>query len=464
MKILYASHLFLPKYYGGTEVYTYNIASEMKRRGPDVHVLACESFKTGKRNEVRANDDVYGDLKVHRVFLNIMLMDDPVRAEYFNPYVERHLIDYYSKIRPDIIHAHHFGYLSTAVFTAAQKLHIPTAFTATDFWLVCPNSQLLRWNGTLCEGPTNIADCLRCYTHLSNRARKYRWLTKALPDEILNRLVRAAIHLASKPIWQFRVLKAAGSRAEWNREVFNSVGLFISPSKFLESMFVRNGLNNPGQLNIPFGVRSPLLETSSQKTPSPILRFGFIGTISKHKGLHILIEAFRELSQDEPAKLRVYGSLEFDPPYGSKIRQLATGDPRIEFAGTFPHQQMTEVFREIDVLIVPSNWYENTPLVVYSALAMETPVICSNLGGMAEIVHHGENGLTFEAGSPRALCGRMHELLNDRSLVERLRPDRTKVHTVEHNVDQLEGAYADLLGREMTSNSPIIRSAAVAPR
>ena len=229
-------------------------------------------------------------------------------------------------------------------------------------------------------------------------------------------------------------------------------------------MFVRNGLNNPGQLNIPFGVRSPLLETSSQKTPSPILRFGFIGTISKHKGLHILIEAFRELSQDEPAKLRVYGSLEFDPPYGSKIRQLATGDPRIEFAGTFPHQQMTEVFREIDVLIVPSNWYENTPLVVYSALAMETPVICSNLGGMAEIVHHGENGLTFEAGSPRALCGRMHELLNDRSLVERLRPDRTKVHTVEHNVDQLEGAYADLLGREMTSNSPIIRSAAVAPR
>ena len=62
------------------------------------------------------------------------------------------------------------------------------------------------------------------------------------------------------------------------------------------------------------------------------------------------------------------------------------------------------------------------------------------------------------------LYRRMHELLNDRSLVERLRPDRTKVHTVEHNVDQLEGAYADLLGREMTSNSPIIRSAAVAPR
>ncbi|MGB7622011.1 MAG: glycosyltransferase family 4 protein [Terriglobia bacterium] len=463
MKILYASHLFLPKYYGGTEVYTYNIASEMKLRGHDVHVLACESFKTGKRNEVRAHDDVYGDLKVHRVFLNIMLMDDPVRAEYFNPYVERHLMDYYTKIRPDIIHAHHFGYLSTAVFTAARKLKIPTAFTATDFWLVCPNSQLLRWNNTLCEGPTNIADCLRCYTHLSNRAKKYRWLIKTLPDDILKRLVRAAVELGSKPIWQFRVLKAAGLRAEWNRNVFNSVGLFISPSNFLESMFIRNGLTNANRLHIPFGVRSPLLESNTRKTPSPVLRFGFIGTISKHKGVHILIEAFKELGKDEPVKLCVYGSLEFDPPYGTRIRQLAAGDSRIEFGGTFPHQNMGEILRQIDVLIVPSNWYENTPLVVYAALATETPVICSDLGGMAEIVLHGRNGLTFKAGSSQALCDRMREVLADRGLLDRLRPDRSTVQTVERNTDELERAYRNLLGRETATDPVKTLGAALAP-
>jgi len=464
MKILYASHLFLPKYYGGTEVYTFNIASELKRRGHDVHVLACESFKTGKRNEVRANDELYGDLKVHRVYLNIMLMDDPVRAEYFNPYVERHLMDYYAALRPDLIHAHHFGYLSTAVFTAAQKLGIPTAFTATDFWLVCPNSQLLRWNATLCEGPSNIADCLRCYTHLSHRAKKYQWVTQSLPDGVLKKLVRASINTSSRSLWQFRVLKAAGSRAGWNQDVFNAVGLFISPSKFLESMFIRNGMTNSHRIRIPFGVRSATLQSSCQKIPSTRLRFGFIGTISKHKGLHILIEAFQELREDEAAMLRVYGSLEFDPPYGKKIRQLAAGNSQIEFAGTFPHQKMSEVFREIDVLIVPSNWYENTPLVVYAALAMETPVVCSDMGGMAEIVHHGENGLTFEAGNPQALLDRMRELLNDRALLERLRPDRSRIHTIEDNADQLEAAYTDLLGREMAAGSFDPRDAAIAPR
>lgn len=447
MKILFASHLFLPKYYGGTEVYTYNIASELKRRGHEVHVLACESFKTGKRNEVRSSDDVYQDLKVHRVFLNIMLMDDPVRSEYYNPYVEQHLIHYYQAVRPDIIHANHLCYLSTAVITAACRLNIPTVFTATDFWLICPDSQLLRWNSTLCDGPNNIADCLRCYTHLSKRAWKYRGLMKSLPDKVLKRLVKASVQLGSKSIWQFRVLKAANFRAEWNRKIFNSVGVFIAPSKFLESMFLQNGLTNPNRVHIPFGVRTPLLQSSCQKTHCPDLRFGFIGTVSKHKGLHILIEAFKGLEKSEPVKLKVYGNLEFDPPYGRKIRRQAADDPRIEFAGTFPHEKMSEVLRDIDVLIVPSTWYENTPLVIYAALAMETPVICTNLGGMAEVVEHGKNGLTFEVGNVQALRARMENLLKDRQWLARLRPDRSKIHTIQDNVNHLEKVYEALLER-----------------
>ena len=447
MRILFVSHLFLPKNSGGTEVYTYNVASEMRTRGHDVHVLTCESFKTGKRNEVRALEDEYYGLKVHRVFLNIMLMDDPVRSEYYNPYVEQHLLEYYDAIRPDLIHVHHCCYLSTAVITAAQKLNIPTVFTATDFWMICPASQLLRWNSTLCDGPTNIADCLRCYTHLSKRAKKYRWVMKTMPDDWLRRLVGASVRFGSNFLWQSRVLHAANYRAEWNRDIFNSVGVFISPSKFLESMFVRNGLTNPHRLYLPFGIRSSLLASSSQKTPSEVLRFGFIGTVSKHKGLHVLIEAFKQFQETDPVKLIVHGNLEFDPPYGKRISRLANGHRNIEFAGTFPHEQMSEVLRNIDVLVVPSTWYENTPLVIYSALAMETPVICSNLGGMAEVVHDGKNGLTFEVDNPRALAEQMRKLLAHRPQVTALRPDRSRIQTVEENAVHLEEAYEALLDR-----------------
>lgn len=460
MRILYVSHLFLPKNSGGTEVYTFNVASEMRNRGHEVRVVTCESFKTGKRNEVRAVEDEYHGLKVHRVFLNIMLMDDPVRSEYFNPYVEQHLLEYYAALRPDLIHVHHCCYLSTAAITAAQKLNIPTVFTATDFWMICPDSQLLRWNSTLCDGPTNIADCLRCYTHLSKRAWKYRWVMKTLPDEWLKRLVGASVRFGSNFLWQSRVLHAANNRAEWNRKVFNSVGVFISPSKFLESMFVQNGLSHPYRLHLPFGTRASLLASNSRKTTSESLRFGFIGTVSKHKGLHVLIEAFKQFKETDPVKLIVHGNLEFDPPYGRRIKRLANRRRNIEFAGTFPHEQMSEVLRNIDVLVVPSTWYENTPLVIYAALAMETPVICSNLGGMAEVVHHGRNGLTFEVGNSRALAEQMRRLLAQRQRIAELRPDRSLIQTIEDNAVQLEQTYETLLNRSWAGSLQDNRRAA----
>ncbi|MDD5543504.1 MAG: glycosyltransferase family 4 protein [Acidobacteriia bacterium] len=450
MKILYVSHLFLPKSSRGTEIYTFNAASEMKRRGHEVHVLTCESFKTGGRNEVRAEEDLYCDLKVHRMFLNARLMDKPARSEYFNPHVEKHLMEYFQKVRPDVIHAIHFAYLTTAVVTAAQKLDIPVIFTATDFWMLCPNSQLLRWNSSLCDGPTNIADCFRCYTHLAKRGRKYRGVMKLLPDSVLTRLAAIA-RSGEHKAWHWQVLQGAAERARWNLGILNSLDYFIAPSLFLERMFVQNGLTNPHRMHLPFGLDSGLLNAKSEKSSSADVRFGFIGTISKHKGLHLLIEALRGIPRSAAAILRVYGSWETDPLYGDEIARLAEGDPRIRFEGTFPHEEIQEVFRNIDVLVVPSVWYENTPLVIYTALALRTPVICSNLGGMAEVVSHEKNGLTFEVGNVEALRGCLRRFLNEPELGENLRPQRGSVASIEENIEELIPIYR---GVERGKNNP----------
>lgn len=447
MRIIFASHLFLPKHFGGTEILTYGMASEMKRRGHDVHVLHCDSFTTGRPNEVVAVEEVFENLKVHRVSLNIKRTDDPVRAEYFNPHVEEHLLDYYRRVQPDLVHANHCSYLSTAILTAAQKLRIPTVFIGTDYWMICPTKQLLRWNTTLCDGPNNLADCLRCYTHLSSRGKKYRWLMETLPDGILNTLVDKAASSKMDFLGQVRALKAAEQRARWNRDIINHVGLFISPSRFLESLFLQNGLTNPHRLYMPFGVSPLVLQSNFEKNQSPVLRFGFIGTISKHKGLHLLVEAFKSLPLEAPARLKIYGEPEFDPRYGRWIRRMAEGEKRIDFCGVFPHERMATVMRDIDVLIVPSMWYENTPLVIYSALATGTPVVCTNLGGMAELVRHGENGLMFEMGDVQSLRERLLELIREPQRLHQLRPDRTRLKTIDENADQLECSYGELLSR-----------------
>ena len=117
----------------------------------------------------------------------------------------------------------------------------------------------------------------------------------------------------------------------------------------------------------------------------PPLRIGFIGTLGPHKGCDLLIKAFKKMS-DLDATLTIYGNLERFKSFVSELRRLAGGDERITFAGTFSPEEIGRVISGMEVLVVPSRWYENTPLVVYSAFAAGTPVVATALGGLSEVV------------------------------------------------------------------------------
>ncbi len=88
--------------------------------------------------------------------------------------------------------------------------------------------------------------------------------------------------------------------------------------------------------------------------------------------------------------------------YGRDLRPMAT-NPSIAFMGSFANDQVADVLSQIDVLVVLSIWYENSPLTIHEAFMAGIPVIASNIGGMAEHVHHMENGLLFEVGDPADL-------------------------------------------------------------
>ena len=79
---------------------------------------------------------------------------------------------------------------------------------------------------------------------------------------------------------------------------------------------------------------------------------------------------------------------------------------------------MADELSRIDVLVVPSIWYENAPLVVYSALAAGVPVVATDLGGLSETIVHGRNGLLFEPGNPAALAAEL-EPAGDRARAPR---------------------------------------------
>jgi len=178
------------------------------------------------------------------------------------------------------------------------------------------------------------------------------------------------------------------------------------------------------------------------------LRVGFIGTIFEHKGIHLLVEAVKNLLPDLNIELKIYGKLEEFPEYVDRLHEIVKDDARIKFCGTFPNQEIGKIFAELDVLVVPSIWYENTPLVIYSAQAAGCPVIATNLGGMSEVIHHEVNGLLFEKGNIAELANMIYRLYEDRILLKSLAMSSIKPKSIQEYISELEAMYYELLSKE----------------
>lgn len=111
----------------------------------------------------------------------------------------------------------------------------------------------------------------------------------------------------------------------------------------------------------------------------------------------------------------------------------------------FDNQEIASVFQNIDMLIVPSLWQENSPLVIQEAFLAETPVIASRLGGIPEIVQNGINGLLFNPGDVDELREKMQQIINNPSLIEKFRENMPKIRCIEDNAKEIEEIYNKLV-------------------
>ncbi|MCK7581191.1 MAG: glycosyltransferase [Chromatiales bacterium] len=141
---------------------------------------------------------------------------------------------------------------------------------------------------------------------------------------------------------------------------------------------------------------------------SPV-RIGFVGTLVWHKGLHVLLEAAREL----PAgayEIEVWGALDTFPDYTASLRAMARGLP-VRFCGAFHNGQGADVYSRFDLLVVPSLWPENSPLVIHEAFMAGVPVVAARIGGIPELVTDGVNGVLYDPASPAALADALRGLI-----------------------------------------------------
>jgi glycosyltransferase involved in cell wall biosynthesis len=178
------------------------------------------------------------------------------------------------------------------------------------------------------------------------------------------------------------------------------------------------------------------------------LRLGYIGTLVEHKGVHLLIKAVRSLDSKEKVDLKIYGDPTHFPEYYQYLHKLVSGDKRIKFCGTFPNDRIGNIFSELDVLVVPSVWYENTPLVIYNAQAAGCPVIATDLEGMSEVIDNEVNGLLFEKDDIRGLSEAIFRLANDRSLLLKLSQNARRPKSISEYVAETEKFYLKIINKK----------------
>lgn len=181
------------------------------------------------------------------------------------------------------------------------------------------------------------------------------------------------------------------------RKVFSSPPFVVFPSYFLRAFYRNEGffpsstsvvMRNP----VGFIPPNPSALSSNQK------KFLFIGQLEPHKGILILLEAFSALSSAD-ARLIIIGEGSCMPA----VMRAADVDSRIQCVGRQDQERVREYLSEVDCMVMPTVCYENAPLVVVEGVLTGIPVIVSDIGGAAEHVTHGVNGLRVPPGDIGAL-------------------------------------------------------------
>jgi glycosyltransferase involved in cell wall biosynthesis len=419
MRVAFFVHCFFPAHFYGTETYTYDLAYHLKRMGHDPIVVSAIFPGEPSVGELIFRYE-YNTIPVVCIDKNF-LPNTRVKDTYYQAEMRPVLENVLRELKPDLVHVTHLINHTAALLEVTKVLAIPTVATLTDFFGFCFNNKLEAADGNLCAGPNSRrTNCLACYLKDAARAPSAEpWIRWAGASPCVKWIAPFVSRACSLPFLQSGpvddLVQDLRSRPDILLRTYADYRAVITPTRFLQTAYERNGLKVPAY-NIWFGVDVSRAPKPHRSAETPL--FGFIGQIARHKGTDILVDALRKLGKG-CAKLRIYGPLDQDPIYMDKLRSAAEG-LAVEFAGTFPKEQMAQILAEIDVLVIPSRWYENSPLVLLNALATHTPVIVSNVAGMTEFIDEGENGFSFDRGSSGALAEAMRRFVSEPDLAARL--------------------------------------------
>ncbi len=302
-------------------------------------------------------------------------------------------------VRPTIVHIHHFNAFGLEILKLIRN-EVPRArivVTLHDYYLICANDGLLfTRDGKRCRNP-GVDDCAACF-----------------PDH-------GSVQFSMRRSFVLQHLALVDD--------------LVAPSQFLKDRFVEWGVPEHKIHLISNGIDT---QTAASGTPKPdTSTFGLFGNLRQTKGSIIALEAFAEAAQSAPPgrrpTLHVHGSALYQP---EDVRDAITSiaekaDGAIRLHGQYAPEEQVDALGRVAWVLVPSIWWENAPLVIGEAFSRQRPVLCSDIGGMAEAVRHGVDGLHVRAGDIDAWRDTILEISGDDTLWAKLSGGVRPVRTAE---------------------------------
>jgi glycosyltransferase involved in cell wall biosynthesis len=286
-------------------------------------------------------------------------------------------------LKPTIVHTHHYAHFGLEYLRVIKQVDpsIKIVMTLHEYMAICRNNgQMIKTgNFKLCSR-SSFDECSRCFPESS-----------------------------SEDFWL---------RKHYFQRHFELVDHFVSPSSFLKRRYEEWGLPENmitvlenGQLPVEPLAPRRLLENETRN------RFGFFGQINPYKGLGVILQAFSKLPWRAQGKLvlEVHGAnMDIQSQqYRDEIQTLLEPlikSGTVEWHGPYQPHEMRSRMASIDWVVVPSIWWENSPMVIQEALNYGKPLLVSDIGGMAEKVNNGVNGIHVPAGNVTAWSRAFSEL------------------------------------------------------
>ncbi len=426
---------YLPDDWGGTQLHLRDLCREQKSLGHDVQIFArCG----GEGKDFELGEDSYEGVRVTRLRNNFSDVDR-LEKLYTHPIIDAKFRSFLEEQKPDLVHVHHLTCLSSSMIDVARALEIPVVMTLHDFWMQCPRGQRIHPETMeICES-LDRKTCRAC-------------LRKLWPHLIP---LETRIPLFSRLIGKRQEAEeVVGAWEKFMKGVLGRCQSLIFPAAFHRERFVEWGLDPKICKVVTHGLNKEAIPFHPKDGKS-VRHIGFIGSVLPSKGVHILLRAFHALREQletgdlgNDLSLEVHGTvMDFhgDRSFQDELDALAAQDGKVTFHGGYESGDLPGILQNLDVLVIPSIWWETFCLTAREGALAGIPVVGSNLAGIGEAVQEGMI-LGFEKGDVRGLTEQLLRLCQDPQLRRKMSHKRELVRSMADCAQETLGIYEAVLG------------------